>query len=319
MKKSKKGPRNERSDRRKTKYDTADLGDLGLEPPQIYRENQQKIISERQKYENKSNTKSKNESLSRNEKREIQTKKRIKRNKLRKVFIWLVCIVAIVSVGAVLSLTVFFHIDTISVSGNTLYTEEEILTHCSIDIGENLFLSDTKSAKQALETGLPYIYYADISRKLPGKIEINITEAVPSYSIQNKDKTFILLDDNFKVLETASKKAQGISIYKAEIKSAVAGVKIEFKNEDTDDCLAKLSSVVKDNGFDEITAIYCNNLSDNYMVYDGRIKFKLGTCQNLEGKVYQALAACEELDKSTPNIKGTISVTGDKSLYFTEE
>lgn len=312
---------------KKNNFDAAaDLSNMGLEPPIIYREGQSRFISERQEPagRNRQTTqkalkKGNNENLTRSEKREKQTKKRKKRNKLRKFFIWFCLVIVLLSVGAVLSLTVFFHIESIEISGNKRYSEEEILSHCTVDTGENLFLADTQSAKEMLERNLPYVYNAEIKRKLPSSIDITITEAKVAYAIQNKDKTYIYMDDNFKVLETQAKEKQGILILKAEVSSAVIGTKIEFKNEDTADCLSKLAQVVKDNNFTEITSIYSNNISDNYVVYDNRIKFKLGTCENIENKIYQALAACEQLNDSSPNIKGTISVTGDKSLYFTEE
>lgn len=266
-----------------------------------------------------SQNKSKKNNLTRAEKRHKDNKKRKKRNTFRKIIIWLMAIIAFTATGTVLSLTVFFHINAITVSGNTIYTADEILAQCTIDKGENLFLSDTKTAKEMLEQNLPYIYNAEIKRKLPYTIQINITEAEPSYSIKNKDKTYILLDDNFKVLENKAKKAKGTAISKASIKNADLGHEITFENADIGSCLSRLAAVVRDNSFEKITAIYCNNISDNYVVYDGRIEFKLGTCEDLENKIFQGLAACEKLNQSNPNAKGVMTITGDKRLYFTEK
>lgn len=218
-----------------------------------------------------------------------------------------------------LSLTVFFHINNVTVSGNKLYSTDEILAQCTIDTGENLFMSDTASAKERLEQTLPYIYNAEIKRKLPDTIEIKITEAKAAYSVKNADNSFILLDNNFKVLELGAEKSKGIKISKADIKKAVAGYKIEFTDEDTGECLENLAQAVQQNKFTEITSIYSNNISDNYVVYDGRIKFKLGNCDNLENKIYRGMAACEQLNESSPNAKGTMTISGDKSVYFTED
>lgn len=298
------------------------LYDLGIEPPKIYREpKQQSDLYEKSNggKRSKNSSKSSRQNLTRAEKRQKDNKKRKKRNTLRKIIIWLFVIITFVAVGVVLSLTVFFHIDTITVSGNQIYDKDEILAQCTIDKGENLFLSDTQTAKEMLEQNLPYIYNAEITRKLPYTIQIKVTEATPAYSIRNKDKTYILLDDNFKVLENKAKKAKGISISKAEIKSADLGRVITFKNADVGKCLSQLSQVVNDNGFDEITSIYCNNISDNYVVYDKRIEFKLGTCDDLENKIYQGLTACEKLNQSNPNAKGVMTINGGKSLYFTEK
>lgn len=262
----------------------------------------------------------KKQQMTKQEKRQKDNKKRKKRNMFRKISIWLLVIITLLAIGVVLSLTVFFNITEVTVVGESeKYASEEILAQCTIDTGENLFLADTKTAKAMLEQNLPYIYNAEIKRKLPYTIEITVTDAVPAYSIKNKDKTYTLLDDNFKVLETEAEKAQGISILKADISKADAGFAIQFKNEDTGKCLTQLAQVVKDNNFDMITAVYSNNISDNYVVYDGRIDFKLGTCDNLENKIYQGLAACEKLNQSNPNAKGTMNITGGKSIYFTEK
>lgn len=288
------------------------LVDLGLEPPKVYRDSQKKIVSSDTRQRKK-------KQLSRNEKRQKDTKRRKKRNKLRKFFIWLSVAIVIAAVGVVLSLTAFFGIENITVSGNSRYTEEEILNQCIINTGENLFLADTKSASEMLELNLPYIYTAEIKRKLPSTIELVITEAEPSYYIENKDKTFILLDDNFKVLETGAEKGSGIAVKKAKVTAASAGRQIEFENQDTGECLKKLSQAVKDNNVDEITAIYSNNISDNYVVYDNRIEFKLGTCDDLEHKIYQGLASCKQLNESNPNAKGVMTINGGKQIYFTEK
>ncbi|MGN1421538.1 MAG: cell division protein FtsQ/DivIB [Eubacterium sp.] len=310
---NKSAPRTQKISKNTDNYGKS-LDDLGLEPPKIYRE------SQRSKEIQKGYSSPKNkQQLTKSERRAKETKKRKKRNAIRKFFIWMLVALFVIALGLVLSLTVFFHINSITVNSNKLYTTEEILSQCTIDVGENLFLSDTKSAQQRLEESLPYIYKAEIKRKLPDKIEINITEAKVAYSVKNKDKTYIYLDDNFKVLELGADKSKGIKISKADIKKAVAGYKIEFKNDDTGDCIEQLAKTVKENDFTEITSIYSNNISDNYVVYDGRIKFKLGNCDDLETKIYRGLAACEQLNESSPNVKGTMNITGGKSVYFTEE
>lgn len=294
-----------------------DLGDFGLEPPKIYRDSQKKMsTSPNRQMQIRSQ---KNENISRNEKRERQTNKRKKRNKFRKVLIWFAVAIVLISVMVVLSLTVFFHIETINVEGNEKYTSEEILSQCTINVGENLFLADTDSASDRIEQTLPYIYNAEITRKLPSSIEIKITETEPAYYIENGEESYILLDNRFKVLETAAEQGSGIFISQAAIKSSIAGQKIEFEDENTGECLEKLAAVITDNHIDEITAIYSNNISDNYVVYDNRINFKLGSCDNVESKIWQGLASCEKLNETSPNVSGTMTINSGKQIYFTEE
>lgn len=298
-----------------------DLGDLGLEPPKIYRHQpssqQYQNNSRGSNNSNRGNSYSKN--ITRTQKRELETKKRKKKNKLRKALIWIIVIISFVAVGTVLSLTVFFNINSIEVTGSKIYKSDEILSNCTIDTGENLFLADTNKASQFLQESLPYVYEAKIERKLPATIKITVTDAKAAYSIKNKNKTYILLDDNFKVLETGAEKSKGINITKAKIKTSNPGQQIVFDDNDVGECLSQLSAAVKENNFSEITSIYSNNVSDNYVVYDNRIEFKLGNCDNIADKIYQCLAACDKLNASSPNAKGTMIANGGKSIYFTED
>lgn len=320
MKKSEKEKRKSQT-KRKTQSRNDSFSDMGIEPPKIYRDAQKNIVS-RQEKARKSSTggskKSSNENITRAEKRHRDNKKRKKKNKVRKILIYILLVLVVISVGVVLSLTVFFHITDITVTGNEKYTTEEILSQCTIDVGENLFLADTKSSKEMLEKNLPYIYNAQVERKLPYTIEITVTEAQPSYHIANKDKTYILLDDKLKVLETKAEKASGIEISKASIKSCIAGEKIQFEDEATGNCLIEMAQVIKDNSFTEITSIYSLSQEENYVVYDKRITFNLGSCENLENKIYKGLASCEELNKTSPNVTGSMDISGDKSIYFAE-
>lgn len=316
MKNNQKSP-----DKRRNTSTNSNLDDLGLEPPKIYRESQKKIVEHKNDKKSKpvQKRKSGEQNLTRNEKRARQTKKRKKRNKLRKILIYLVFALIAISLFVVLSLTAFFHIEGIEVTGNEKYTVDEVLTHCTIDVGENLFLADTSSAKETLEQNLPYIFNADIHRKFPSKIEIVITESDSNYYIDNENGTFTLLDANLKVLEKDSAEGRGIKISNAKPESITVGTVITFEDENIAQCINTMVTVINDNNFTDFTEIYCNNLVDNNIVYQNRIRFKLGTLDDIENKVYQGLTSCEKLNESSPNAEGTMTISGGKEIYFTEK
>mgnify|MGYP000838207476 FL=1 len=188
--------------------------DLGIEPPKLYRESQNKIIQAQQK-KSRQNEKY---GMTRVERRQRETKRREKKNKLRKTLSWIGAILVIIAIGAILCLTVFFQINNITSSGSKIYSKDKIISQCIIQKGKNLFTVDTESAAQRIEENLPYVYKAEIKRKLPDTIEIIITDAKPSYSLLCNDNTYILLDDNFKVLEKGAQMATGTVINKTDIK-----------------------------------------------------------------------------------------------------
>ncbi len=293
-----------KTEEEKPKNLNSSLGPVHIEPPKIYREDQrtEKI-------------------LSKPEVRKKQNQKRRLKNKVRNALITIGLLIVLLAVGIVLSLTTFFHIEIINVTGSGIYSTEEIIDNCGIDVGENLFLINKEASKAKLEKNLPYVYDVKIKRKLANTVNIEIIDAKAEYSIKNEDDTYILLDDNFKVLNNASAEnaENTVNIIDSKISNAENGSKIVFEDENISDCLSKMSAVIKEVEMTEATAISSSGLNSNYIVYDDRITFKLGNCENLENKVYKGLAACQKLNASNPKSKGILDISTDKQIYFTEK
>lgn len=311
-----------KSDKRTGSNFDSSLGPMNIEPPKVYREGQRLPSDERRRHKKTSKSeKSGHHGLSNPEMRSRQNKKRKLKNSVRNAIVFTLLILVFAAVGVVLSLTVFFKIDTISVTGSGIYSEEEIINACNINNGDNLFLIDKEKSTEKMECVLPYIYTAEIKRELPSTVKIIVTDAVPAFSIQKDDESFILLDDNFKVLEnSAAENSTGtVMITNAKVADANNGYEISFENAQIADCLVKLAEGIKDVSMSEATAMYSNGLNDNYIVYEGRIIFKLGSCDDLENKLYRGLASCEELSKSNDKVKGTLNLSAGKQSYFTEE
>lgn len=281
------------------------LGSMNIEPPRRYRDEQRA---------NKSN-------LNKTEIRRRQSKKRRLKNNVRRALIAISLFVVLISVGVVLSLTVFFKITAIEVIGSGVYSSEQVIDNCNINYGDNLFLIKTSASKEKLVKTLPYIYDVKITRKIPSTVVFEITDAKVEYYIQNEDETAILLDDNFKVLESNAQQGNesAVKITDSVITAAENGETIVFENEAVSECLTTISNAVKSTGMEEATSISSIDANNNYIVYEGRIVFALGSCDNIENKIYKGLAACEKLNESAPKASGTLDLSNDKQIYFTEK
>ena len=145
--------------------------------------------------------------MTRQERRKKQNKRRRLKRSVRRALAVIGLVMLAVAIVAVLCLTVFFKIESITVTGSKVYDTEKVLSVCTIETGENLFLADTDKAAQQLQQALPYVYSAKIKRKLPGTVQIQVTDAAPAYAVKNKDKTYTLMDDRFKVLEVVHYRA----------------------------------------------------------------------------------------------------------------
>ena len=256
-----------------------------------------------------------------NEVRRRQNKKRKIKNKARSVLISLIAIIAFLAIGITLSLTIFFNITDINVTGSGIYTAEEVVQHATIEIGENLFLIDTQACIEKLTESLPYIYDVKITRKLPTTLNIEITDATPFLAIGNYDFTYILTDDRLKVLEltAAEKPDSAIMLSETALIGGAPGSALEFEDEENAQCVKSLVEAIKAVDMMEATSITCKDKNNNYIVYDERITFKLGNCNNLEAKINRGLAVCEELNEHNDSIRGTINLSVDKQSYFSEE
>lgn len=87
----------------------------------------------------------------------------------------LLCAFAVV-VALTMGATVFFQVETVVVSGNSRYTQEEVIQATGVQIGDNLFrMNKYQIAKQVLQS-LPYVEEVMIRRSLPSTILITVSE-----------------------------------------------------------------------------------------------------------------------------------------------
>ena len=111
----------------------------------------------------------------------------------------LLCILLIAG-AVVAALTVFFKVQSITVSGNARYTSEEIIAASSIEIEDNLFLLNKYSAAQAIFEKLPYVEEATINRALPDTIVITVRECAAAAGVVTPEG-YWLISENGKLLE----------------------------------------------------------------------------------------------------------------------
>ncbi len=87
----------------------------------------------------------------------------------------LLCVLAVV-VALTGGATVFFRVETVEVTGNQRYTQEEIIAASGIQMGDNLYALNKVSIDRKIRTQLPYVGELSINRALPSTIRIDVTE-----------------------------------------------------------------------------------------------------------------------------------------------
>lgn len=109
----------------------------------------------------------------------------------------------LVVIAAIFVMSVLFRVHDIRVEGNEHYTDEEIIKAIDIEDGDNLFFYDRIAAVSRALAKLPYIEEVSITRSLPDRITITVTEskAMAYLVVGDEDWT---LDHNCKVLGKAA-------------------------------------------------------------------------------------------------------------------
>ena len=109
----------------------------------------------------------------------------------------------LVVIAAIFVMSVLFRVHDIRVEGNEHYTDEEIIKAIDIEDGDNLFFYDRIAAVSRALAKLPYVEEVSITRSLPDKITVTVTEskAMAYLVVGDEDWT---LDHNCKVLGKAA-------------------------------------------------------------------------------------------------------------------
>ena len=122
---------------------------------------------------------------------------------LLKLFAFLVAVAAIVA-----AVTLFFRMDHIVVSGNTRYSEQEVLDASGLQTGNNLYFLNKFGVKETIFAQLPYVEEVKINRKLPDTLLIEVRECKAVAGIESAGEIW-LISEQGKLLEVVDTLPEG--------------------------------------------------------------------------------------------------------------
>ena len=261
--------------------------------------------------------KNKNNHLSRDEVRSINKKKMSRRRKLKKNMLSVLLAVVVMCVGLVLVFSLFFKINTITISGDKVYSDKMVADKSGIEMGENLFKVNGEKLTEKLSKDLPYIKSVTVERKLPDTIIINVEAAKEVAAITTK-KGFVLLDETGKVLDkNASILKENVSVINnVKLKEYIEGEKVILTDEKKTETLIKLFEAIKNADMQLLTEIDLKNVNDIKIKYDDRITFAVGSLTNIETKLARGVAALEKENEINAYSEGTLDLKTEPYVYF---
>ncbi len=190
--------------------------------------------------------------------------------------------------GTILSLTVFFKISAINVTGETKYDKNSIISASGISLGDNIFRTNYKKAEENIEKKLIYIDSAKITKTLSCQVTIHVEPSVPYANIAYENG-YLLTSKTGKILETLSEAKENLPIIKGyDPEILEPGEKLKSKKSESEGLFEEILNTISNVGMKNITTI---DITDKYNIklsYENRISIELGSINELEYKIKYA-------------------------------
>lgn len=226
--------------------------------------------------------------------------------------------VVVISGAIVAALTLFFKVETITVSGTTEYSSEEIITASGVKQGDNLFLLNKYELYESILEKLPYVSSVSISRKLPDTLLIEVTDSNQGGVIEDHG-TYWVLSAEGKLLGKRAEAGRGALITGLTLAEPEVGKKaaVEEGQERALKQLLDLLAALEEKGmlqgvgsFDfSQESVISIKYADRYVV-----KFPYGA--DFPYKLTRLGQVIERLEEQGDQRAGVLDLTADGEIHF---
>ena len=215
-------------------------------------------------------------------------------------------------------MSIFFRVKTVEVRGNSYYTAEEVELASGVVEGDNLFFINRFSVVSRIFTRLPYVEDVSLTRYLPNKVVIEISECQALACVSYEGQSWVI-DRNCRMLTQADQaeaaslaQVRGITPLTAEV-----GEVFETGPDDTGklEYLCAILDQMQERGMTaDVGYIDMSNINSPSFSYKDRFVVKLGNFEETEYRFGKLLSAVSQLVEGD---RGTIDVSpeGEKTVF----
>jgi cell division protein FtsQ len=231
-------------------------------------------------------------------------------------------------------MTIFFKVQTFTLTGDTRYSEEHIVAATGLQPGDNLVLFDKFSIIDQIFDACPYLDTVQIRRRYPDRVEIIVTECVAIAVIEDEkaqvpdpeDETKTiqvggtgrwLIDRNGKLLEktSSSTPTKLTRVYGVTLKEPQIGKYVEILQEDIEKPLFLLLNTAEDDGIlQDIGGMDFSKQYDIRFNYLERFTVEIGSTEDLDKKLRYLHTIIQ--DKLGTNARGTLDLSDVQTARF---
>ena len=249
--------------------------------------------------------------------RNAAQKRRGRRRRSGQIRAVLALFCTVVTVAALLcAATVFFRVDTITVTGTSPYSDQEIISATGLEPGSSLIFFEKNRAIRQLFEACPYLETVRIHRKYPDALEIIVTQSQPMAVIESGDAAYVISTGGKILMKTRQPEKTGLCIVTgAVLEDPVVGKTAKFSSEETrKPLILALNTFLENDILEEIGAVCVEELYDITFTYTNRFKVKIGTTDDLDRKLRYMQTLINE--KIGLTATGTIDVSDVRTARF---
>ena len=205
----------------------------------------------------------------------------------------LLAVLAMAAVTALLCVFLLFKVADIQVTGDLVYSQEEVLALCDYAIGDNLLFAPTQSQEERLESQLPYVEEAQVIKHFPNTLEIRITAAQTAASVSSGGG-WLYVSSQGKILELGAEPAAATMQVTGFASTATQpGQYLQAEDAAALSALQEiLTALTQREMITQCTRLDLTDLYDIRLWYQDRVECKLGSTAELTYKLdfaYDAL------------------------------
>ena len=239
-----------------------------------------------------------------------------RRKKMSPVYVALIVIAVCALLGVVMHLD-YFNVTGIAVTGNSDIRDRTIIKQSELELGKNIFDVHPFFVQKRILKNL-YIEDVNVDRKLPGIVEIHVTEKTGLVQFEQKvgkKVKYIVADQDGLIIETADEEQKATVLEGVKIVPRDAGKKIKAENEEVLDRYMDFVQLTEDNDLyfkrvnisdGKVTAYVYDHLLVKGKYRDVVSCIKEGVLRNVIYELYQ-----------DGTEKGTISISDNNYCFFT--
>lgn len=253
-----------------------------------------------------------------------------------RLYLQLITILAI-ALAFSLGVSIFFKVETITVSGTNRYSAWTVAEASGIQKGDNLLFFGRAGAQVRIKQALNYVENVRIGIKLPGTVNIFIEEVPVVYSVKDHDGNWWIMTSDGKLLEKANGAEAGnhtviegvvlndptegeqATAWEAPPELDTEGNPIPSATTNADRLKAALliaQQLERNEILGEAASIYVESLQQLKVQYGSRYEVRLGDVSEMDGKIAAMKSAIAQMGEFQTGILEVSNTDGKWQVVY---